>query len=48
MFKSVEGQVSVVQSIYKTKGLINDIALKPPVLRKTSVKNPTAPANGYL
>ena len=48
MFKSVEGKVSVVPSIYKTKGLIYDVALKPPVLRKTSVKNPKAPENGYV
>jgi hypothetical protein len=30
MFQSVKGEVKIVPSLYKTKGLISDIALHPP------------------
>ena len=30
MFQSVNGEVKIVPSLYKTKGLISDIALQPP------------------
>ena len=39
MFKSVDGKVEVIPSIYQTKGLIFDKALKPPV-QSLALENP--------
>ena len=46
MFQVEEGKTNPIQSIYKTKGLIRDIALKPPAHTKKPFTNPPAP-NAY-
>jgi len=47
MFKSVDGKVEIVPSIYQTKGLIYDKALKPPV-QAPALKNPERNPNGMV
>ena len=46
MFQVKEGKTNPIQSIYKTKGLIRDITLKPPAHTKKPFTNPPAP-NAY-
>jgi hypothetical protein len=47
MFRSVDGKVDVVPSIYKTKGLVFDKALKPPFATTPKTANPPVNPNGY-
>ena len=48
MFKVQNGVTTAVPSAFKTKGLINDIALYPPTYTQSRASpNSKAPANGY-
>ena len=48
MFKSVEGKVVALPSVYKTKGLGHDIALKPPASAHIATKENPTPAPNAL
>jgi hypothetical protein len=48
MFKVRNGVTSAVPSVYKTRGLISDIALHPPAAaRSGKVLDSKTPANEY-
>jgi hypothetical protein len=47
MFHSEKGKVEAIPSIYQTKGLVFDKALKPPVSAVPNLKNPAVNPNGY-
>ena len=48
MFKSVDGKVVALPSVYSTKGLGRDIAVKPPASAHIATKENPTPAPNAL